>query len=361
MADSTSPIQQIAAGSNAVDRVNENFDAASPALMYGRDARTTAGLTWGYVGGRWGGAAIASGTVALTASATNYVVVNRSTGAVSASTSNASWNDAAAYARAYLVEAGVSSVTNYQDHRAGPAGLQSEVSAGSQTVTLADEAGTSTLPTAGTPQPIAAVLQRLRSNAKWLFDNDGQVVHRTGAETIAGIKTFVDDLVIDNPRTTGTTAAVQFRATKDAGNGAAVSFARSSSAGKQALFSFETGLPGSQTFDGFLGTLPDILGRLAMFSGGGGNTDAMVILGGAQIGFGNAVDARTAPSIVFGLNGSASFANAIRPGQFTLGTLPSASAYPGYYITVTDATGGPKLCRSSGTIWQIANTTTTVS
>ena len=30
MADQTSPIQQLAAGSNAVDRVNENFDAGSP-------------------------------------------------------------------------------------------------------------------------------------------------------------------------------------------------------------------------------------------------------------------------------------------------------------------------------------------
>ncbi len=122
MADSTSPIQQIAAGSNAVDRVNENFDAASPALMYGRDARTTAGLTWGFVGGRWGGTAIASGTVALTASTTNYVVVNRSTGAVSVSTATTNWDNGATYARAYRVLTGADSVTSYQDHRAGPGG-----------------------------------------------------------------------------------------------------------------------------------------------------------------------------------------------------------------------------------------------
>jgi len=50
-----------------------------------------------------------------------------------------------------------------------------------------------------------------------------------------------------------------------------------------------------------------------------------------------------------------------RPAQYTLTTLPSASAYTGYEIDVTNATGGSKRCRSSGTVWQILNTTTTVS
>lgn len=55
------------------------------------------------------------------------------------------------------------------------------------------------------------------------------------------------------------------------------------------------------------------------------------------------------------------FAVPLRLGQYTLTTLPSAAANSGYYIDVTNATGGPKLCRSNGTVWQIANTTTTVS
>lgn len=117
MADQASPIQQIAAGSNALDRVNENFDVASPAMLWGRDARTTGGLTWGFVGGRWGGAAIPSGTVALTAGATSYVVANRVSGAVSASTNTTAWADQAAYVRLYRVTAGASSVTDYEDHR----------------------------------------------------------------------------------------------------------------------------------------------------------------------------------------------------------------------------------------------------
>lgn len=50
-----------------------------------------------------------------------------------------------------------------------------------------------------------------------------------------------------------------------------------------------------------------------------------------------------------------------RVAQFTLTTLPSAATYNGYEIDVTNATGGPKRCRSNGTVWQILNTTTTVS
>lgn len=47
--------------------------------------------------------------------------------------------------------------------------------------------------------------------------------------------------------------------------------------------------------------------------------------------------------------------------SYTLATLPSASTFGGRLINVSDATGGPKTCRSNGTVWQILNTTTTVS
>lgn len=55
------------------------------------------------------------------------------------------------------------------------------------------------------------------------------------------------------------------------------------------------------------------------------------------------------------------FSGPLRPGQYTLATLPSAAAFSGYEIDVTDATGGSKRCRSNGSVWQILNTTTTVS
>jgi len=48
-------------------------------------------------------------------------------------------------------------------------------------------------------------------------------------------------------------------------------------------------------------------------------------------------------------------------GQYLLASLPAASAFSGFEIDVTNATGGPKRCRSNGSVWQILNTTTTVS
>jgi hypothetical protein len=61
------------------------------------------------------------------------------------------------------------------------------------------------------------------------------------------------------------------------------------------------------------------------------------------------------------VSGDATVTAPFRVGQFTLTTLPSASAYSGYEIDVTNANGGSKRCRSNGTVWQILNTTTTVS
>jgi hypothetical protein len=127
MADSTSPIQQITAGSGADTRINENFDAASPSMLYGRRASATTGLTWGFHGGRWSSTLIANGTVTLTASATNYVVASRTTGAVSVSTSITNWNETASFLRLYQVVTGASTVTSYQDHRQALGGGGSSV------------------------------------------------------------------------------------------------------------------------------------------------------------------------------------------------------------------------------------------
>lgn len=117
MADSTSPIPQVVAGSGAVVRTNELFDAASPAILYGRNGATTTGLTWGYIGGRLNGTSVANGTVALTASNTNYVVAKLSDGVVSAAITTTNWDDTAQYLKLYLIVAGASSITSYQDWR----------------------------------------------------------------------------------------------------------------------------------------------------------------------------------------------------------------------------------------------------
>ncbi|HWT21690.1 MAG TPA: hypothetical protein VN280_22540 [Variovorax sp.] len=110
-------LQNIVANSGAIAQLNENFDAVSPAGLYGRRAPAVVGLTWAYYGGRGFGNTIADGTVALTGSTTNYVVASRSTGAVTASTSITNWNDTTNYYRLYLIVTGSASITTATDYR----------------------------------------------------------------------------------------------------------------------------------------------------------------------------------------------------------------------------------------------------
>ena len=123
MANSTTHIDGIVASQSAKEvTANAFFDAASQAATYGRRASTSSGLTWGYYGGnvvKADGvlAQIANGTLTLTASATNYIVAAKATGAVSVSTASTNWDNATDYWRLYSVVAGASSVTSYTDHR----------------------------------------------------------------------------------------------------------------------------------------------------------------------------------------------------------------------------------------------------
>lgn len=123
MSDSTTLLDAVTIAAGSDVRLNELFDAHSPASAYGRRAATTTGLTWGYYGARYGGTLVPNGTAALTANQTNYLVAHRTTGAVSVSTATTNWNDTGAYMRLYKIVAGASSVTNYEDHRFGPGGI----------------------------------------------------------------------------------------------------------------------------------------------------------------------------------------------------------------------------------------------
>jgi hypothetical protein len=91
---------------------NAMFDAASPAMLFGRRASTTTGLTWGYYGGYKNGTAIANGTVTLTASNTNYVEATTA-GVVSANTSGFT----SGRHPLYEIVVGASTVTSYLDRR----------------------------------------------------------------------------------------------------------------------------------------------------------------------------------------------------------------------------------------------------
>lgn len=101
---------------------NAALNAASPAMMYARRSVMTAGLTWGYYGGRWlnsfnDGVLIDNGLLTLTPSVINYIVALRSSGAVSVTTDPAIWNNTSVYMRLYLVSTDATGVTGYQDHR----------------------------------------------------------------------------------------------------------------------------------------------------------------------------------------------------------------------------------------------------
>lgn len=116
-------LQQLSASQvNPEAIINENFEALDHVGVFGKAHATSTGLTWGYNGGRWGGTAITAGTVTLTDATTNYVVVLRSSGAVSTNTGTTNWNNTALYARLYQLTTAGSVVTATADHRAGQYG-----------------------------------------------------------------------------------------------------------------------------------------------------------------------------------------------------------------------------------------------
>lgn len=117
MSNSTTLLDTISSTQSAKETTaNELFDAHSPSSLFGRRASTSSGLTWGYFGGRMlvDGVltAIANGTLALTASATNYVEATRA-GVVSKNTTAFT----AGSIPLYTIVAGTSSVTSYTDER----------------------------------------------------------------------------------------------------------------------------------------------------------------------------------------------------------------------------------------------------
>jgi hypothetical protein len=107
--------------------IQEDMRAATWATVYAYREETSSGLVFGYHAGRWGGLSIATGTLTLTGSTTNYIVVNKTTGVISFSTATTNWNDSTNYARVYRVTTSSSAITNLYgsdfDYRAGSGGV----------------------------------------------------------------------------------------------------------------------------------------------------------------------------------------------------------------------------------------------
>lgn len=142
----TTTLQQWSnAQANPEVTVNENFASLAHVGAYAMRPAATAGLTWAYYGGRWGGLVGADGTITLTASTTHYITVARATGVISASTATTAWNNRRDNARVYKLTTGASTVTAVEDHRAGPGGVHGPLAVLCGTATLV--AGVATVST----------------------------------------------------------------------------------------------------------------------------------------------------------------------------------------------------------------------
>lgn len=157
--------------------VNENFKTLQWSSVYGCNPDTTAGLTWGYYGGEYGGFTVTAGTLTLTTATTNYIVVLRSTGVISTSTSITNWNDTAAYARVYLVTTGASTVSAVVDHRARTNGI----------FYVAGTFTGGTLTSALNEAPIVTIAS---STTPAIFAAAGNTISMTGTTTVTGFDTI---------------------------------------------------------------------------------------------------------------------------------------------------------------------------
>lgn len=176
-------LANVVAGAGADTVINQNYEAVSPAGLYGRRMPGTSGLTWAFYGGIAWGNAIANGTVTLTASATNYIVANRTTGAVSVATTTTNWNNATGFCRLYAVVVGASTVTSWVDHRecigggaSGSAFSPVATEAGAAHNIAAAEAGSYirfTSPSAKAVTFRTNATEALPANAEWHMRNAG--------------------------------------------------------------------------------------------------------------------------------------------------------------------------------------------
>ena len=113
MSNSTTLIDTIASNQSAKEVLaNALFDASSPAMLWGRHASACSGLIWAYYGG-WFNGAIANGTVSLTASSTNYLMADPTTGAVSVNTTGFTTGKVTLYE----IVTNATTVTSYIDRR----------------------------------------------------------------------------------------------------------------------------------------------------------------------------------------------------------------------------------------------------
>lgn len=114
MADLHTNIPQLSFGqSDKETTVNELFDAASPAMLFGRNGVTSAGLDFGLLGGRLNGLPFANVVITLPDNATIYLSIDLATRVFSSESGGFKAGETPLYK---LTTSG-GLVTNYEDHR----------------------------------------------------------------------------------------------------------------------------------------------------------------------------------------------------------------------------------------------------
>lgn len=199
MADYATPLGTISSQGNQTAKANALYDALSPAACYGLKAASTTGLTLGMHGGKilLSGVitTISDQTIALTASATNYVEAHPDTGAVSKNTTS--------FTPGYLPIAVVTTnstaivpSTGFVDSRtlalATNATLAKALSDANATLTQA-EAACSTLTFTGTLTATRDIVVPMVGKRQWtVYNGTGQSLRFIGASgtgiTVATLK-----------------------------------------------------------------------------------------------------------------------------------------------------------------------------
>jgi hypothetical protein len=155
----------------------EDLRALQGASAYGRRDAAISGLTFAWHGDP--SVPVADGTQALGASTTTYMVVDRSTRAVSFSTSNTNWNNGTAYGRAWRLVTSGSGITTIEDWRFRELGISAGGGSGSSATGMSGLRFTSDTGSTADSDPGAGLF-------KWNNATQGSAT-----------KLFVDDLTND--------------------------------------------------------------------------------------------------------------------------------------------------------------------
>jgi hypothetical protein len=190
--------------------LNDAINVNKHQEVYGEDPTNADPLKYKYLQGRWGGFAISADEENLTDNATNYIVVERSTGTLTVATTNTNWNNLTTYARVARIVLSSGARTDDEDFRAGPGGVHGQAVLGSEftqaiIIAVSDE---STALTTGTNKvrfrmPYAFTLTGVRASVNTAPTGAALIVDiNEGGASILSTK-----LSIDATETTSTTAA----------------------------------------------------------------------------------------------------------------------------------------------------------